>query len=186
MKIIFDCVNILFQQPLDPVVPRKVEVARGEHDFINDSFENCTAKRMTGPLLQELLFFSSNEKDQINEETIELLEPYLDLRDSRDETKKLFDAEVAKQTSKALWGLCTWAGAMSDYHKQSKIVKPKLHMLEVKTVDLEEAQRKLAEAKAQLDEVNAEKAMLRASYDTEVGKKQDLADRAAKTRKKMD
>ena len=37
---------------------------------------------------------------------------------------------------------------MSDYHKQSKIVKPKLHMLEVKTVSLAEAQAKLAEAKA--------------------------------------
>jgi len=72
---------------------------------------------MTGPLLANLLYFSSNEKDQINEETIELLEPYLNLEDSRDPEKKLFDPEVAKNTSAALWGLCTWAGAMSDYHK---------------------------------------------------------------------
>jgi dynein heavy chain len=75
---------------------------------------------------------------------------------------------------------------MSDYHKQSKIVKPKLHMLEVKTLALNEAQAKLAEAKAQLDEVNAVKAELRARYDGEVAKKQELADAAAKTRKKMD
>ena len=75
---------------------------------------------------------------------------------------------------------------MSDYHKQSKIVKPKLHMLEVKTVALQEAQSKLAEAKGQLDEVNAVKAELRARYDGEVAKKQELADQAAKTRKKMD
>jgi dynein heavy chain len=75
---------------------------------------------------------------------------------------------------------------MSDYHKQSKIVKPKLHMLEVKTLALNEAQSKLAEAKAQLDEVNAVKAELRARYDGEVAKKQELADAAAKTRKKMD
>lgn len=103
-----------------------------------------------------------------------------------DPDKKLFDPEIAKGTSAALWGLCTWAGAMSDYHKQSKIVKPKLHMLEVKTVSLAEAQAKLAEAKAQLDEVNAVKAELRARYDGEVAKKQELADAAAKTRKKMD
>jgi len=186
VKIIFDCVNILFQQPLDPVAPKMVEVSKAEHPFIADSFENHAVKNMTGPLLANLLYFSSNEKDQINEETIELLEPYLSLSDSRDPDKKLFDPEVAKVTSNALWGLCTWAGAMSDYHKQSKIVKPKLHMLELKTVALTEAQNKLADAKTQLDEVNAVKAELRARYDGEVAKKQELADAAAKTRKKMD
>jgi len=65
-------------------------------------------------------------------------------------------------------------------------VKPKLHMLEVKTVALQEAQSKLAEAKSQLDEVNAVKAELRARYDGEIAKKQELADQAAKTKKKMD
>lgn len=176
VRIIFDCVNLLFMQPLDSVQPKMVEVAKAEHPFIQDSYDNHAKQQLTGPLLQNLLYFSSNEKDQINEETIELLEPYLELRDSGDPEKKLFDPEVAKVTSSALWGLCTWAGAMSDYHKQSKIVKPKLHMLEVKTVALTEAQNKLAEAKAQLDEVNAVKAELRARYDGEVAKKQELAD----------
>lgn len=59
-------------------------------------------------------------------------------------------------------------------------------MLELKTVALTEAQNKLKEAKDQLDEVNAVKAELRARYDSEVAKKQALADTAAKTRKKMD
>ena len=59
-------------------------------------------------------------------------------------------------------------------------------MLELKTVALTEAQNKLADAKTQLDEVNAVKAELRARYDGEVAKKQELADAAAKTRKKMD
>lgn len=140
---------------------------------------------MTGPLLPELLQFSSYEKDQINEETIELLEPYLGLTDASGELK-LFDPEIAKIASSALWGLCTWAGAMSDYHKQSKIVKPKLHMLEVKTVELEEAQEKLREAQEQLEEVNRVKAELRGRFDAEVAKKDALAEAAAKTRKKME
>ena len=114
------------------------------------------------------------------------MEPYLTLTPPDDPNKKLFDPAIAKGTSNALEGLCIWAGAMSDYHKQSKIVKPKLHMLEVKTVSLAEAQAKLAEAKGQLDEVNAIKAELRGRYDREVAKKQELADAAAKTRKKMD
>jgi hypothetical protein len=42
----------------------------------------------------------------------------------------LFTPEVAKQTSSALVGLCTWAAAMSDYTKNSKIVKPKMKLLD--------------------------------------------------------
>lgn len=104
-------------QSLEPVTPRMVEVARAEHPFINDSYENHAQKNMTGPLLANLLYFSSHEKDQINEETIELLEPYLNLSPVDEPDKKLFDPEIAKTTSNALFGLCTWAGAMSDYHK---------------------------------------------------------------------
>ena len=156
-----------------------------DHAFIQDSFWTHTQKLMTGPLLNELLQFSSYEKDQINEETIELLEPYLGLTDASGELK-LFDPDVAKVASSALWGLCTWAGAMSDYHKQSKIVKPKLHMLEVKTVELEEAQEKLREAQEQLEEVNRVKAELRGRFDACVANKEALAEAAAKTRKKME
>lgn len=63
--------------PLDPVTPKVVEVSKANHPFINDSFLSHAGKNMTGPLLQNLLYFSSKEKDLINEETIELLEPYL-------------------------------------------------------------------------------------------------------------
>lgn len=86
-------------QPLDPVQPKQIEVAKGTHNWIADSYENHGIKNMTGPLLTNLLYFSSHEKNQINEETIELLEPYLDLQSAEDPPKKLFDPEVAKQTS---------------------------------------------------------------------------------------
>ena len=51
VKIIFDCVNLLFMQPLESVTPRVVEINKGEHPFIADSFEAYGAKNMTGPLL---------------------------------------------------------------------------------------------------------------------------------------
>lgn len=122
-----------------------IQINKNDANFITDSFFPHGSKSMVNNFLPDLLQFSSYEKDQINEETIELLEPYLTLTDLTGEIK-LFDVEFAKKTSLALGGLCTWAAAMSDYHKQSKIVKPKLHMLEVKTVELEEAQEKLREA----------------------------------------
>lgn len=51
VKIIFDCVNILFMLPLDPVTPKVVEVSKANHPFIDDSFASHAAKNMTGPLL---------------------------------------------------------------------------------------------------------------------------------------
>jgi hypothetical protein len=39
---------------------------------------------------------------------------------------------------------------MSDYHKQSKIVKPKLRLLEIKMGELKEAETNLANAQAEL------------------------------------
>jgi hypothetical protein len=48
---------------MDPVQPAMVEIARAEHPFITDSFANHGGKNLTGPLLQNLLYFSSNEKD---------------------------------------------------------------------------------------------------------------------------
>jgi len=86
-----------------------------------------------------ILNFSLKEKDNINEETIELLEPYIDLK-SPDGTIDIFTAKVAAKSNNALSGLCQWCGAMSDYHKASKIVKPKLIMLTIKEGELNEAE----------------------------------------------
>ena len=57
--------------------------------------------------------------------------------------------------------MCVWAGAMSDYHKQSKIVKPKLRLLEIKTASLQEAESNLEAAQKELDVCNALKAKLK-------------------------
>ena len=70
-------------------------------------------------------------KDQINEETIEFMCPYIELEN--------FTPEVAKKASSAAEGLCTWVRAMKYYHEASKIVKPKLEKLAIA-----EAQVKLA------------------------------------------
>jgi hypothetical protein len=43
---------------------------------------------------------------------------------------------------------------MSDYYKASKIVKPKLRLLEIRSAQLAEAEAKLADANQQLDAVN--------------------------------
>jgi hypothetical protein len=75
---------------------------------------------------------------------------------------------------------------MSDYHKQSKIVKPKLKQLEIKTAELKEAEANLKDAQEQLDECNRIKESLRQKFDDQMSAKQALQDKAMKTRRKMD
>jgi dynein heavy chain len=75
---------------------------------------------------------------------------------------------------------------MSDYHKASKIVKPKLELLKVKKAELEEAEAALAEAEEELRKVQALKDALKKKYDDAIGKKTILEENAAKTKKKMD
>ena len=47
--------------------------------FIKDSFEEYTIKHTGGPLIRLLKDFLENEAALINEETLELLEPFFSL-----------------------------------------------------------------------------------------------------------
>ena len=113
-----------------------VEIARAEHPFINDSYARYSSRNMSGPLLQNLLYFNEHCKDVINDETIELLQPYLNLSPSTQPDSKLFTPEIARCTSAALEGVCQWAIAMNDYHKHTKQNIPKLRELEAQSAAL--------------------------------------------------
>jgi dynein heavy chain len=170
---------------MNAVKPRSLTILKTDIPFVNDSFDDFTKKTLTNKdFLKDITEFSNNQKDNITEETIELLEPYLTL--TTPDGREVFNGPVAKKSSAALGGLCDWAAAMSDYHKASKIVKPKLKLLEVKQGELEEAQTNLAAAEAELAEVTALKERLKKRYDDAMGKKNLLEENAMKTRKKMD
>lgn len=115
---------------------------------------------------------------------MELLEPYITFKSIKGED--IFVGEVAKKTSNALAGLCTWAAAMSDYYKASKVVKPRMRLLQIRTGQLAEAESKLADAQAQLEEVNRLKADLKKKFDDKMAEKTALLEKAQKTKRKMD
>jgi dynein heavy chain len=130
-RLIMDTIHVLFQRPLEPVKPRSLNILKQDIPFVNDSFDNFTKVTLSNSnFLKELMEFSTNEKDNISEETIELLEPYITL--VAPDGREIYNGAVAKKSSSALEGLCTWTAAMSDYHKASKIVKPKLILLNIK------------------------------------------------------
>lgn len=97
---------------------------RDKYDFIADSFDEFGKSMCSDTnFLKKLVTFSNEEKDNINDETCELLEPYLRIEH--------FNPATAKAASNAAEGLCTWVGAMVQYHEAAKIVKPKMDFLTV-------------------------------------------------------
>mmetsp|Transcript_8258 Transcript_8258/g.4402 ORF Transcript_8258/g.4402 Transcript_8258/m.4402 type:complete len:140 (+) Transcript_8258:2246-2665(+) len=124
VKLILDGVLILTYGNLHPIEMCVKQIKKENYEFIKDSFEPYAKSMITDSgFLKKLIDFSVQEKDKINDETCELLEPYLSLEP--------FTATVAKVASAAAEGLCTWVRAMRDYHEASKIVKPKMEFLAI-------------------------------------------------------
>lgn len=79
-----------------------------------------TSIKMMGEIsfLNSLLTFA---KEQINDETVELLQPYFAAPD--------FNYDSAHKASGNVAGLCNWAAAMCKYHVVAKVVEPKIAAL---------------------------------------------------------
>jgi dynein heavy chain, axonemal len=64
-----------------PTNPKTMIIMKQNIEFICDSFEEHTKNTLVGGnFLKALVDFSLNDKNDINPETIELLEPYLTLK----------------------------------------------------------------------------------------------------------
>ena len=130
-RMILDAVHVIVILPLLPIKVGSWKISKLDVDFIKDSFEDYTKLTLGNVrFLKILQDFSEKEKDNINDETVELLEPYLNLM--LPDGRLAFDPTIAKKSNSDLEGLCIWCAAMSDYHNQSKIVKPKFELLEIK------------------------------------------------------
>jgi len=75
--------------------------------------------------LTSLLNFA---KEQINDETVELLKPYFAAPD--------FNYEAARKASGNVAGLCNWAAAMCKYHEVAIVVEPKIATLRAAEAEL--------------------------------------------------
>ena len=141
--------------------------------------------------LKRIITFSNEEKDNITDETCELLEPYFNVKFSNDPNadpvkNQVFSPLIAKGASKALEGLAVWSQAMYDYHNQSKIVKPKMDLLMIKTEKLNIAKAELKEANDELRKVEELVAQLQQQVDTQKAEKKLLQETAMKTKRKME
>ena len=175
VKRVFDVVLILFQKEIVPPVAVVVDTKRGSVTQLDGSWMFAL------PMMADIGFLGSLErfnKDAINDETVELLHPYLAAVD--------FTAEDAKKVAGALAGLCIWARSMALYVDIAKVVKPKMEALKIAEGKLKSANAKLAKAQAELDAVQAELDAMQAQFDEALANKQRLQEDADATQKRMD
>jgi len=183
IKLVFDCVMILRMQGMAKIEKSSITMGIGKEkktfDFILDSFPLAKGGMLADSRFLQLLFaFSKHEKDNINEETIEFMMPYLEL--------EAFLPEVAKNASKAAEGLCCWVRAMTFYHDASKIVKPKLEALALAAGRLEVAQAQLDGAEARMQKCQDKLNGLQKDFEDQMASKAQIEANAMATKNKME
>lgn len=157
---IMDSVLLLFQRKLDPIQadpekPGAFKPSWGE-----------SLKFMSGAgFLQALVSFP---KDSINDETVELLQPYLTMED--------YNLEVAKKVCGNVAGLLAWTRAMSYFFEINKEVLPLKDNLAIQEAKLQAANADLLKAEEQLSAKVAELNSVKAEYDKAMAEKQALVD----------
>jgi dynein heavy chain len=178
IKRIMDCVLILNLAKLDKITVTEIKVGKEMQPFIADSYDSYAKKFMGGStFITDLMQFADQEKDLINDETIELLDPYLDCED--------FNPDRAKAVSGAAEGLCMWVRAMHSYHHAALIVAPKLEQLKIKSQLFEAAQVKLNAAKQSSAAAQAQVDKLQATFQATMDEKSRLEKKAKETQDKM-
>lgn len=116
-------------------------------------------------------------RDRINDEQIELLQPYFRVPD--------YTFEGAKVAAGAIAGLLTWTRAMADFFYVNKGVLPLKANLAMQEARLVKANAQLETAQAELDRREAEVAAAQAEYDAAMAIKQRLQDDLDRTLRRM-
>ena len=178
IKLVFDCVLILFQGALGKVQPCTITMAKTDIAWFEPSFKPHALQMMSNPnFLNQLVEFGSQGKDLINDETIEFLSVYIDLEQ--------FTPAVAKNASIAAEGLCTYVRAMKSYHEASKVVKPKMEALSIAETQMEAANKALVSAEKRLAACNEKLNELQIMFDSQMSKKKAIEEGALSLQKKM-
>nr|XP_023422402.1 LOW QUALITY PROTEIN: dynein heavy chain 8, axonemal [Cavia porcellus] len=165
---IMDCVLLLFQKKIDPVSMDP------EKPCCKPSWaESLKLMSATGFLFSLQQF----PKDTINEETVELLQPYFNMDD--------YNFESAKKVCGNVAGLLSWTLAMATFYGINREVLPLKANLAKQEGRLAVANLELGKAQALLDEKQAELDKVQAKFDSAMNEKMDLLNDADMCRKKM-
>lgn len=176
IKRIFDGVAVLLHQALN--VPGAENVPN-KGLWPADSWD-LTGKGLAGDTgtLGTLIAFGNDKKDLINEETCELLLPYLWMNE--------FNFQAARNACGNVAGLCTWVRAMHLYINIAKVVAPKKEKLRIAQIELRVANKKKEVQEAALAKVSAEVDRYNKQFEEENAKKIALEEDAMSTKRRME
>eukprot|EP00698_Gefionella_okellyi_P008566 TRINITY_DN2129_c0_g2_i1.p1 TRINITY_DN2129_c0_g2~~TRINITY_DN2129_c0_g2_i1.p1 ORF type:complete len:4490 (+),score=1324.74 TRINITY_DN2129_c0_g2_i1:457-13926(+) len=173
VKRIMDGVIILRHQ--------KLEQVRMDPDFLPDQMLLAPSWSTAVSMMNDMKFLQYLQdfpKELINDETCELLKPYLEMSD--------FNSQAAAKSCGNVSGLCTWIQAMDEYHWIYVNVEPKKAKLRLAETELRVATKNLQAAQMELDAKQAELDAMQAKYDEAMRQKQALQDDAELTKKRLD
>eukprot|EP00002_Diphylleia_rotans_P028875 TRINITY_DN5840_c0_g1_i3.p1 TRINITY_DN5840_c0_g1~~TRINITY_DN5840_c0_g1_i3.p1 ORF type:complete len:4482 (-),score=987.95 TRINITY_DN5840_c0_g1_i3:157-13602(-) len=170
IRRIFDAVLILFSQP---VIPVECVETKGRLS-IRDSYVHALTLMSDVGFLSNIMAFP---KDSLNDEHMELLEPYLAMED--------FEFTEARKVSGNVAGLCKWVRAMYTYHEQIKVVQPKINALAAAEKRVAQANMNLQGVVAELEASQAELDGMHAEFDAAMAEKQKIQQTADHTRRKI-
>ena len=130
--------------------------------------------------MNEVTFLQSLQqfpRDRINDEQIELLQPYFRGAD--------YTPEGAATAAGAIAGLLTWTRSMADFFYVNKRVMPLKANLALQEARLVKANSQLQTAQEEFDRRQAEVAEAQAEYDAAMATKQRLQNDLDRTTKRM-
>lgn len=145
LKITLDAIAIYFNLKLVPIqIIPELQISKDIIiPFWKNSFDE-SGKFILGPNFDFLKNLKTYDKDGINNETIELLEPLLV------EGEKWFNENTTGKVSKAIAAICKWLFSVFEYHEKSQIVRPKRIALAQAEGNLEIAMAELAKSRENL------------------------------------
>ncbi|CAD1473088.1 unnamed protein product [Heterotrigona itama] len=169
ITLIMDCVLILFGRKLDPVKPDY------ERQFLTPSWSEALKMMADVRFLYHLQNFP---KDNINAETIDLMQPYLNY--------PLYTYEAAKQACGNIAGVIQWTISMVTFYGINKDVLPLKANLAVQESKYEKANRNLMEAESLLKAKDEDLKVVQKEFDGVMEERQKIVDLAEICQAKTD
>ncbi|OAD58895.1 Dynein heavy chain 8, axonemal [Eufriesea mexicana] len=169
ITLIMDCVIILFGRKLEPVKPDY------ERQFLTPSWSEALKVMADTRFLYNLQNFP---KDNINAETVDLMQPYLNYH--------LYTYEAAKQACGNVAGLIQWTISMVTFYGINKDVLPLKANLAVQESKYEKANRNLMEAESVLREKDEDLKVVQREFDAVMEERQKIVDLAEICQAKTD
>lgn len=160
VKYLTDAMNIILYQAVrnDIEIKEGLKATRKDtilYTFLNDSWDICkfslNSTRLKDDLVKRAL---KGNEDLINDEILELVEPYTDL-------KETFLSKKNVNTNAQVVGMIReWIIQIESFSNNTRIVKPKRAAVKQQEEKLSKALSELAKAEAQLQEIKEEVATL--------------------------